>query len=107
WELIAYTICGIFTGFSAIIMSAYLNSVPPGTGQSYEMYAIAAAVIGGTSLRGGRASIFGAVIGALTIRTIYNGFTILGFEDAWQKVVLGLVILLAVFIDIRRRGGEE
>ncbi|MDR1710350.1 MAG: ABC transporter permease [Propionibacteriaceae bacterium] len=107
WEVLAYTICGVFTGISGIIMAAYLNSVPPNTGQSYEMYAIAAAVIGGTSLRGGRASVFGAVIGAVTIRTIYNGLTILGFEDAWQKVVLGAVILIAVFVDIRRRGGEE
>ncbi|MDR1766928.1 MAG: ABC transporter permease [Propionibacteriaceae bacterium] len=107
WEVLAYTICGVFTGISGIIMAAYLNSVPPNTGQSYEMYAIAAAVIGGTSLRGGRASVFGAVIGAVTIRTIYNGLTILGFEDAWQKVVLGFVILIAVFVDIRRRGGEE
>jgi ribose transport system permease protein len=107
WECLAYVICGLFTGISAIIMTARLNGGNPTVGQSYEMYAIAAAVIGGTSLRGGRASIFGAVIGALTIQTIYNGLVIVGVQDQWQKVVLGLVVLVAVFIDIRRRGGEE
>ncbi|MDR0285368.1 MAG: ABC transporter permease [Propionibacteriaceae bacterium] len=107
WEILAYVICGIFTGVSGVIMSSRLFAAVPTTGQGYEMYAIAAAVIGGTSLRGGRASVFGAVIGAVTIQTIFNGLTVMGVQDQWQKVVLGAVVLGAVFIDIMRRGGKE
>ena len=107
WEILAYVICGIFTGISGILMSSRLSAAQPTLGQGYEMYAIAAAVIGGTSLRGGRASIFGAVIGAVTIQTIFNGLTVMGVQDQWQKVVLGVVVLVAVFVDIMRRGGKE
>lgn len=107
WEITAYVICGIFTGISGIIMSSRLFAAVPTTGQGYEMYAIAAAVIGGTSLRGGRASVFGAVIGAVTIQTIFNGLTVMGVPDQWQKLVLGAVVLIAVFVDIMRRGGKE
>lgn len=107
WEVLAYVICGLFTGISGILMSSRLSAAQPTLGQGYEMYAIAAAVIGGTSLRGGRASIFGAVIGAVTIQTIFNGLTVMGVQDQWQKVVLGAVVLLAVFVDIMRRGGKE
>ena len=67
----------------------------------------ATALTPGTSLRGGRASIFGAVIGAVTIQTIFNGLTIMGVQDQWQKVVLGVVVLIAVVVDIVRRGGKE
>ena len=107
WKMLAYVIGGIFTGISGILMSSRLSAAQPTLGQGYEMYAIAAAVIGGTSLRGGRASIFGAVIGAVTIQTIFNGLTVMGVQDQWQKVVLGAVVLLAVFVDIIRRGGKE
>lgn len=107
WKMLAYIIGGIFTGISGILMSSRLSAAQPTLGQGYEMYAIAAAVIGGTSLRGGRASIFGAVIGAVTIQTIFNGLTVMGVQDQWQKVVLGAVVLLAVFVDIARRGGKE
>lgn len=107
WKVLAYVICGVFTGISGILMSSRLIGAQPTLGQGYEMYAIAAAVIGGTSLRGGRASIFGAVIGAVTIQTIFNGLTVMGVQDQWQKVVLGAVVLLAVWVDIMRRGGKE
>lgn len=107
WKVLAYVIGGTFTGISGILMSSRLSAAQPTLGQGYEMYAIAAAVIGGTSLRGGRASIFGAVIGAVTIQTIFNGLTIMGIGDQWQRVVLGVVVLVAVFVDILRRGGKE
>lgn len=107
WKVLAYVIGGTFTGISGVLMSSRLSAAQPTLGQGYEMYAIAAAVIGGTSLRGGRASIFGAVIGAVTIQTIFNGLTVMGVQDQWQRVVLGLVVLVAVFVDIMRRGGKE
>lgn len=107
WKVLAYMIGGLFTGISGVLMSSRLSAAQPTLGQGYEMYAIAAAVIGGTSLRGGRASVFGAVIGAVTIQTIFNGLTVMGVADQWQKVVLGIVVLVAVLVDIARRGGKE
>lgn len=67
------------------------------------MYAIAAAVLGGASLRGGKASVFGSVIGAILIATIRNGAVLMGIPDQWQKVLLGVVVLAAVYLDTRRR----
>ncbi len=107
WKVLAYVIAGTFTGISGVLMSSRLSAAQPTLGQGYEMYAIAAAVIGGTSLRGGRASIFGAVIGAVTIQALFNGLTVMGVADQWQKLFLGAVVLLAVFVDIMRRGGKE
>lgn len=107
WKVLAYVIAGTFTGISGVLMSSRLSAAQPTLGQGYELYAIAAAVIGGTSLRGGRASIFGAVIGAVTIQALFNGLTVMGVADQWQKVFLGAVVLLAVFVDIMRRGGKE
>jgi ribose transport system permease protein len=108
WKIAVYTLTGAFTGLSGVIMAARLNAAQPATGVGYEMYAIAAVVIGGTSLRGGRANILGTVVGALVISTINTGLAILAVPDQWQKVVLGVVVLIAVGVDVlrRRRKGE-
>ena len=107
WKIIIYVVAGAFMAVGAILYSARNGLVQPAEGVGMELNVIAAAVIGGTSLRGGRASIFGAVIGAVTIQTIFNGLTIMGVQDQWQKVVLGVVVLIAVVVDIVRRGGKE
>ncbi len=107
WKVLIYVLAGTFTGLSGVVMAARLNSAQPATGAGYEMYAIAAVVIGGTSLRGGRANILGTVVGALIISTINNGLQILSIPDQWQKGVLGVVILLAVYVDTLRRGADQ
>lgn len=103
WKMLVYTLGGTFTGIAGILMASRLASGKPDVGQSYEMYAIAAAVLGGASLQGGRASVFGSVIGAIVIATIRNGAVLMGIPDQWQKVLLGAVVLAAVYLDARRQ----
>ncbi|MDO5747867.1 MAG: ABC transporter permease [Actinomycetaceae bacterium] len=102
WKFRVYVLGGIFTGLAGILMASKLGSGKPDVGQAYEMYAIAAAVLGGASLQGGRANAFGAAIGALLIATIRNGSVIMGVPEEWQKIVLGAVVLAAVYLDVRR-----
>jgi ribose transport system permease protein len=102
WKIIIYTIAGIFTGVAGIVMASRLNSAQPALGQGYELEAIAAVVIGGTSLSGGTGTILGTVIGALIMSVLTNGLQILSVPDEWQTVVVGLVIVLAVYGDVLR-----
>lgn len=103
WKTLVYTLGGTFTGLAGVLMASRLASGKPDVGQSYEMYAIAAAVLGGASLQGGKASAFGSVVGAILIATIRNGAVLMGIPDQWQKVLLGVVVLAAVYLDTRRR----
>jgi ribose transport system permease protein len=99
WLVIIYAVAGLFVGLAAIMISARLGSAQPATGAGYELQAIAAVVIGGTSLSGGKGTIVGTIIGALIISVINNGLQILSVRQEWQNVILGLVILIVVFID--------
>lgn len=103
WKVAIYTITGVFTGIAGIIMAARLNSAQPALGSGYELEAIAAVVIGGTSLSGGKGTILGTVIGALIMSVLTNGLRILSVPQEWQTVVVGLVIILAVYTDMMRR----
>ncbi|MEW6872429.1 ABC transporter permease [Trueperella pyogenes] len=103
WKWRIYTLAGTFTGLAGVLMASRLASGKPDVGQSYEMYAIAAAVLGGASLRGGNASVFGSVVGAILIATIRNGAVHLGISDQNQKILLGIIVLIAVYVDVRRR----
>ncbi|MCI1642052.1 MAG: ABC transporter permease [Actinomyces sp.] len=103
WKFRVYALAGSFTGLAGVLMASRLASGKPDVGQSYEMYAIAAAVLGGASLLGGRASVFGSVVGAILIATIRNGAVLMGIPDQWQKVLLGVVVLAAVYLDVRRK----
>ena len=94
-----YTIAGALAAVGGIIVTARLDSAQPDAGTSYELDAIAAVVIGGTSLSGGRGSIWGTVLGALIIGVLNNGLVLLDVSPFWQQVVKGGVILLAVIID--------
>lgn len=103
WKVIIYTITGTFTGIAGILMASRLNSAQPALGMGYELEAIAAVVIGGTSLSGGKGTIVGTVIGALIMSVLTNGLRILSVPQEWQTVVVGFVIILAVYGDILRR----
>jgi ribose transport system permease protein len=99
-----YAVSGMLSALAGVIESARLGTVQPAGGDGYELLAIGAVVIGGTSLFGGEGHILGTLIGALIVTTIRNGLNILGVYAFWQYVVNGLIIILAVAIDqIRRR----
>jgi ribose transport system permease protein len=103
WKIAVYTTCGLFAGLAGVLIAARLNSAQPSLGQGYELDAIAAAVIGGTSLSGGEGSILGTVIGAFIISTLTNGLRIMSVPQEWQIVVTGGIVILAVYLDVVRR----
>lgn len=105
-RLFTYAISGLLAGLGGVVMASQLRSGAPTYGQMYELYVIAAVVVGGTSLSGGQGKVLGTLIGALIIAVIQNGMNLTGVESYTQKVVLGLVILAAVLLDLfkRRRG---
>jgi ribose transport system permease protein len=103
--LFAYVASGLLAGLGGVVMASQLKSGSPTYGQMYELYVIAAVVVGGASLSGGTGRMFGTLIGAFIIAVIQNGMNLKGVEPYTQKVVLGLVILAAVLADrVRLRG---
>ncbi len=103
WKTAIYALGGTFCGLAGVIMAARLNSAQPALGSGYELDAIAAAVIGGTSLSGGEGTILGTIIGAFIISVLTNGLRILSVPQEWQMVVTGAIVILAVYGDIIRR----
>ncbi|TWT35250.1 Ribose transport system permease protein RbsC [Posidoniimonas corsicana] len=98
-KVIVYTLAGILSAIAGLIVTSRLDSAQPKAGEGYELDSIAAVVIGGTSLSGGRGTIIGTVIGCLIIGVLNSGLVLLGVSPFWQQVVKGGVILLAVAID--------
>jgi ribose transport system permease protein len=101
--LLVYALCGLLAGLGGVVMASQLKSGAPTYGQMYELYVIAAVVVGGASLTGGEGKIFGTLVGAFIIAVIQNGMNLVGLESNRQKVVLGLVILGAVLLDRLRK----
>ena len=97
--VLVYAVSGIMAGLGGVVMASQLKSGAPTYGAMYELYVIAAVVVGGTSLSGGEGKILGTLIGALIIAVIQNGMNLTGVESFTQQVVLGLVILGAVLLD--------
>lgn len=98
-KIAVYTLAGALAGVAGLIVTARLDSAQPNAGLGYELDSIAAVVIGGTSLSGGRGSVGGTVLGCLIIGVLNNGLFLLNVSPFWQQVIKGLVILLAVAID--------
>jgi ribose transport system permease protein len=103
WKMAIYALTGLFSGLAGVLIAARLNSAQPSLGLGYELDAISAAVIGGTSLSGGEGTILGTVIGAFLISTLTNGLRILSVPQEWQTVITGTIVIVAVYLDIVRR----
>ncbi|MBO9537393.1 ABC transporter permease [Herbaspirillum sp.] len=103
WKVSVYTFSGAICGIAGLIIASRLNSAQPALGQGYELDAIAAVVIGGTSLSGGTGTILGTIIGAFIMSVLVNGLRIMSVAQEWQTVVTGVIIILAVYLDILRR----
>ena len=103
WKAAVYALCGIFSGLAGVIMGSRLNSAQPALGSGYELDAIAAVVIGGTSLSGGEGTILGTIIGAFVMSVLINGLRILSVPQEWQLVVTGAIVIVAVYADVLRR----
>ncbi|CBL90676.1 MAG: ribose ABC transporter permease [Leuconostoc gelidum] len=98
-----YVISGIMSSAAGMILISRLSSAQPDAGTGFEMDAIAAVVLGGTSLAGGRGRIFGTLIGALIIGTLNNGMNLIGISSFYQQIVKGIVIIIAVLLDRRKK----
>ncbi|WP_202804073.1 ABC transporter permease subunit [Crystallibacter crystallopoietes] len=95
-----YVISGVFAGLSGVLLSSRVISGAPTLGEGYELASIAAVVIGGASLMGGRGTIWGTALGLLLIQTLNNGLDILIVPAYWQNVIMGVLIVTAVAIDV-------
>lgn len=103
WKVAIYALAGGICGIAGLLIASRLNSAQPALGLGYELDAIAAVVIGGTSLAGGRGSVLGTIIGALIMSVLLNGLRILSVAQEWQTVVTGAIIIAAVYADMLRR----
>ncbi|SFB99814.1 ribose ABC transporter membrane protein [Bacillus sp. OV322] len=101
-KVMIYGLSGMLAALAGAILTSRLNSAQPTAGTSYELDAIAAVVLGGTSLSGGKGRIFGTLIGALIIGTLNNGLNLLGVSSFYQMVVKGIVIIIAVLLDRKK-----
>lgn len=102
--LFAYVLSGTLAGLTGCVLASRLVTAQPSEGLMYELDAIAAAVIGGTSLSGGTGTILGTIIGAFIMSVLTNGLRIMSVAQEWQTVITGVIIILAVYTDILRRG---
>ncbi|MDQ8187656.1 ribose ABC transporter permease [Pelagicoccus sp. SDUM812002] len=106
-KVAVYTLAGALAGVAGLIVTSRLDSAQPNAGLGYELDSIAAVVIGGTSLSGGRGTVMGTVLGCLIIGVLNNGLFLLNVSPFWQQVIKGGVILLAVAIDKMNTKGED
>lgn len=103
-EVLVYMLCSLLTGVAGMIHASQLYSAEPASGVGFELDAIAAAVVGGTSFTGGRGTMVGTLIGAVIIGILNKGLNQAGVHFSLQYIVKGLVILAAVYVDLRRKG---
>ena len=98
---------GLLYALAGLVLVARLDSAPPTAEEGLELNVIAAAVIGGTSLLGGRGTVIGAALGALLMESLANGMSLMNLPSSYQSITVGLVLLLAVYADLRGRGGTD
>lgn len=103
WRMLAYIICGLLVGIAAVFFVGAYTTVQPGYGDQYNNEAIAGAVMGGTSMSGGIASIAGTVLGVFVIALLQEGILAMGFTKDYQLILTGIIVIVAVFIDISAR----
>jgi erythritol transport system permease protein len=102
-KIIVYTISGVCAAFAGLVVASELVAAHPASGETFELNAIAATVLGGTSLAGGRGSVGGTIIGAFVIGVLSDGLVMLGVSSFWQMVIKGTVIIAAVVLDQLQR----
>ena len=102
-KTMVYMICGLLAGVCGVLMASRITSGSPIIGVGYELNAISAAVIGGVSMSGGTGDLLGTLIGALIMGVIQNGLDILGVSTFYQQIIQGLIIIVAVFLDIKSK----
>lgn len=105
-RMVVFTLTGMLAGLGGIILSGNLASADPNLGMGYELDVIAAVILGGTALSGGRGSIIGVLIGAMLMALLNNAFVLLGISAYWQVVTKGLIIIIAVGVDGLQRGRD-
>lgn len=103
WKLLAFVICGTLAGMAAIAYAGAYTIISPGLGDNFNNDAIASCVMGGTSMSGGIASIGGSIIGVMIISLLQEGILAMGFQKDYQYIITGIIVLAAVFADVRSR----
>ncbi|MDC7287274.1 ABC transporter permease [Blautia schinkii] len=106
-ELFVYVISGICSGIVGLVLSARISSGQPTAGQGFELDAIAATAIGGTSMNGGMGSLRGTILGFLIIGLLSNSMNLMNINSFWQDIVKGLIIIIAVFLDMKTKGAKK
>lgn len=107
WEILAYVISGTFAGIAGIAYAAINSTIMPGTGNGFELDAIAGVVIGGTSLAGGIGSVTGTIIGVFIMSILKTGLPFIDLQPHYQLFITGFVLIVAVFLDVRNRSRKR
>ena len=106
-QILIFTYCGLLAGIAALVFLGRVGGITPGSAEGFELTAIAATTIGGTSHAGGVGTIGGAFVGAMVLSVLRNGFTLLGVSPHWQRVAEGVIIVAAVVVDMRKNTKRE
>ena len=100
---LVYGLMGILSGVSGIVLTGYIAAGTIEGGMNYELDAIASCVIGGVSLSGGSGSVIGALIGAVVMASLVNGMSVMNMDVFWQNIVKGIILILAVYVDVNTK----
>lgn len=102
-EFIVFGLAGLFAALAGILYASRMDSGQPSVGEGWLMGAITAAIIGGTSLKGGQGTVVGTILGALLMAVLANGIVLMNVSGYWERVIIGLVVLIAILVDLLRR----